>query len=56
VINPLTRITGGLHVYGGNFFEMPRSEWDPESLLERDFDVDKSMRLFEASNRSLQMD
>ncbi len=32
VINPLSRVTGALHVYGGDFFATPRSEWDPEKL------------------------
>lgn len=54
VINPLNRITGGLHVYGGNFFHTPRSEWDPESLMEGVYDVEKNMRLFEESNLRLQ--
>ena len=54
VTNPLSRITGGLHVYGGSFFQTPRSEWDPELLLESTFDVEKNLRLFEESNRGLQ--
>lgn len=54
VINPLGRITGGLHVYGGNFFNTPRSEWDAESLTEGALDVERNLRLFEESNRRLQ--
>ena len=50
VTNPLLRLTGAIHVYGGDFFAVPRSEWDPETLLEREFDVEKSMRLFEEAN------
>jgi predicted metal-dependent enzyme (double-stranded beta helix superfamily) len=46
VVNPLGRITGAIHVYGGDFFAARRSEWDPESLQERPYDVDKAMRLF----------
>ena len=53
VTNPVQRLTGALHVYGGDFFSEPRSEWDPESLLEGVYDVDKNMRLFEESNRRL---
>jgi predicted metal-dependent enzyme (double-stranded beta helix superfamily) len=51
VTNPLPRLTGAIHVYGGDFFAVRRSEWDPESLCERAYDVDKNMRLFEEANR-----
>lgn len=50
VTNPIPRLTGAIHVYGGNFFEIERSEWDPETLLERPYDVEKNMRLFEEAN------
>ena len=39
-----------IHVYGGDFFGAVRSEWDPESLLEQRYDVEKNMRLFEEAN------
>ena len=51
VINPIKRLTGAIHVYGGDFFAVPRSEWDPERLLEQPYDVDKALALFEESNR-----
>jgi len=38
-------------VYGGDFFAVPRSEWDPERLVEQPYDVQKTLRLFEESNR-----
>jgi len=50
VTNPLARLTGAIHVYGGDFFSVSRSEWDPETLLERNYDMEKNMRLFEAAN------
>ena len=50
VTNPLSRLTGAIHVYGGDFFAVPRSEWDPESLVEQGLDLEKAMRLFEESN------
>lgn len=34
VTNPLARYTGGIHVYGGDFFDTARSQWDPETLRE----------------------
>ena len=52
VTNPLARLTGAIHVYGGDFFALARSEWDPETLLERAYDVQKNMRLFEEANRA----
>jgi predicted metal-dependent enzyme (double-stranded beta helix superfamily) len=50
VTNPLPRLTGAIHVYGGDFFATPRSEWDPESLCEAGFDMQSTMRLFEQAN------
>ncbi len=51
VTNPTTRLTGAIHVYGGNFFEMHRSEWEPEGLTEQDYDIERNMQLFEDANR-----
>ena len=53
VINPLAKVTAAIHVYGGDFFETPRSEWDPETLEESPYDIEKNMRLFEAANERL---
>ena len=53
VTNPLPRLTGAIHVYGGDFYAMTRSEWDPETLTERPYDREKNMRLFEAANARL---
>ncbi len=50
VTNPIPRLTGAIHVYGGDFFAAPRSEWDPESLEEGRFDADRAMRRFEEAN------
>src|SRR5215831_16110675 len=50
VTNPISRLTGAIHVYGGDFFGAVRSEWDPETLLERRYDVEKNLRLFEEAN------
>ncbi|HQP21255.1 MAG TPA: hypothetical protein PLG07_13180 [Phenylobacterium sp.] len=44
VINPLSRVTGAVHVYGGDFFATPRSEWDPEKLEEGAYDIERVMR------------
>jgi len=50
VLNPIPRLTGAIHVYGGDFYATPRSEWDSETLRERPYDVVKNMRAFELSN------
>ena len=50
VTNPLPRLTGAIHVYGGDFFATPRSEWDPDTLVEAPFDVQTTMRMFEEAN------
>jgi predicted metal-dependent enzyme (double-stranded beta helix superfamily) len=50
VTNPLPRLTGAIHVYGGDFFATPRSEWDPENLCEASFDIQSTIRLFEQAN------
>jgi predicted metal-dependent enzyme (double-stranded beta helix superfamily) len=50
VTNPIPRLTGAIHVYGGDFFAAERSEWDPETLQEGRYDADKTMRLFEEAN------
>lgn len=54
VTNPIPRLTGAIHVYGGDFFAMERSEWDPETLTEQRYDSEKTMRYFEEANRNLQ--
>ena len=51
VTNPTEKLTGAIHVYGGDFFSMERSEWEPESLEERPYDIEKNMRNFELANR-----
>lgn len=53
VLNPIPRFTCALHVYGGDFFSRSRSEWDPESLLERPYNVERALRLFEDANARL---
>ena len=50
VTNPIERLTGAIHIYGGDFFNARRSEWDPQDLTERRYDVEKNMRLFREAN------
>jgi predicted metal-dependent enzyme (double-stranded beta helix superfamily) len=51
VINPIPRLTGAIHAYGGDFLAQERSEWDAETLREARYDSAKVRELFEASNR-----
>ena len=51
--NPVPRLTGAIHVYGGDFFNTARSERDHETLLEGSYDVEKNLRLFEEANAAL---
>jgi predicted metal-dependent enzyme (double-stranded beta helix superfamily) len=46
VTNPLRVFTGAIHVYGGDFFTVPRSEWTPDTLEERPYDAEGIRRVF----------
>jgi predicted metal-dependent enzyme (double-stranded beta helix superfamily) len=56
VTNPLDQITAAIHVYGGDFFAQPRSEWDPQTLKEHPYSVEATIAAFEASNADLLKD
>jgi len=50
VTNPLLRFTGGVHIYGGDFFNTTRSQWNPETLAEEPSDGDSIREMFEREN------
>jgi len=50
VTNPIPRLTGAIHVYGGDFFATERSEWDSETLMEGRYDAERAMRRFDEAN------
>jgi predicted metal-dependent enzyme (double-stranded beta helix superfamily) len=54
VHNPLRRYTGAIHVYGGDFVNAARSQWDPETLLEEPYDLPAVRALFDAAERAYQ--
>lgn len=56
VTNPLPRFTGGLHIYGGDFFATPRSQWDAETLAEEPSDGAKIRATFERENERLRQE
>lgn len=50
VANPIEQLTGAIHIYGGDFFATPRSEWDAGSLAERAWSIENALNLFRQSN------
>jgi predicted metal-dependent enzyme (double-stranded beta helix superfamily) len=48
--NPLDRVTGALHVYGGDLPGAPRSMWDGETLAESLLDHARDYRAIDAYN------
>ena len=50
VANPKPEYAVALHVYGGDFFDAQRSEWDEETFEERPRDLEGTMRRFAAAN------
>jgi predicted metal-dependent enzyme (double-stranded beta helix superfamily) len=53
VTNPLLRFTGGIHIYGGDFFNTTRSQWNPETLEEEPSDGAVIREMFERENARL---
>lgn len=53
VTNPLQRFTGGIHIYGGDFFDTSRSQWNPETLEEEPSDGAVIRAIFERENERL---
>jgi predicted metal-dependent enzyme (double-stranded beta helix superfamily) len=50
VANPVAKLTGAIHIYGGDFFAGGRTEWDPETLAPRPWSIQGAVRQFEESN------
>ena len=53
VTNPLLRFTGGIHIYGGDFFNTDRSQWDPETLDEEPSNGDVIREIFRKANERM---
>lgn len=53
VTNPLQRFTSGIHIYGGDFFATPRSQWDAETLEEERSDGASIREIFQQENARL---
>jgi predicted metal-dependent enzyme (double-stranded beta helix superfamily) len=52
VHNPLRRYTGAIHVYGGDFVNTARSQWDPETLIEEPYDLAAVRASFDAAEKA----
>jgi predicted metal-dependent enzyme (double-stranded beta helix superfamily) len=50
VTNPTDRATGAIHVYGGDFFNQPRSQWLPPANVEEPWDTNLVHELFAREN------
>jgi predicted metal-dependent enzyme (double-stranded beta helix superfamily) len=50
VANSRREFAVALHVYGGDFFTVGRSEWDFDSYEERPRDLERTRRLFDEAN------
>jgi predicted metal-dependent enzyme (double-stranded beta helix superfamily) len=56
VTNPTGRLTGAIHVYGGDFVNQPRSQWGPGDLVERPFSMDIVRQQFDDANAAAGLD
>ncbi len=50
VQNPRSVYTGAIHVYGGDFFNEPRSQWASDGSAEEPYDVGQVQRIFKFAN------
>ena len=53
VTNPLQRFTGGLHIYGGDFFATERSLSDSETLKEEPSNGEVIRNIFKKANKQM---
>ena len=50
VANPERRFTGAIHIYGGDFINQPRSQWDPDTLMEEPYNFEELQKRFQVAN------
>jgi predicted metal-dependent enzyme (double-stranded beta helix superfamily) len=50
VTNPRSSYTAAIHVYGGDYFAVSRSQWDPDTLVEQAFDVEHVRRVLDEAD------
>ena len=54
VTNPTREFAGAIHIYGGDFFAVPRSEWLGEPPQEQPFSVERLLARFDAANAAFE--
>jgi predicted metal-dependent enzyme (double-stranded beta helix superfamily) len=54
VDNPMRAYTGAIHVYGGDFFATPRSQWDADTLEEAPWDIEAVREAFAAAEEAFE--
>ncbi|HEU0075468.1 MAG TPA: hypothetical protein VFS30_15805 [Dehalococcoidia bacterium] len=54
VTNPRRKYTGAIHVYGGDFFAIERSEWESAQAPEQRYNMDHALRTFAEANERAQ--
>jgi predicted metal-dependent enzyme (double-stranded beta helix superfamily) len=54
VTNPLRKLTGAIHIYGGDFVAQQREQWEEETLRQRPYDQVEARRRFEEANQSME--
>ena len=52
VHNPQRSYTGAVHVYGGDFIKVARSQWDARTLKEEPYDLEAVRREFQRAEES----
>jgi predicted metal-dependent enzyme (double-stranded beta helix superfamily) len=50
VTNPRRKFTSAIHVYGGDFFALERSEWDTPEAAEQPYNLQRAMQVFADAN------
>ncbi|HQT76725.1 MAG TPA: hypothetical protein PLD10_06695 [Rhodopila sp.] len=53
VVNPLSKLSGAIHVYGGDFFGVRRSQWNPATLAEEPYDHAQARQMYENANAAM---
>ena len=56
VANPRREYAVALHVYGGDFFDAVRSEWDADTFAEQPRDMGGTMRRFAEANAAWRLE
>lgn len=51
VVNPVSRYTAAIHVYGGDLSSARRSQWDPLTHTKEPFDVEEGRRILQEFDR-----